>query len=325
MAYPVFSNKRKANYAFCVKFITPSSDPLRRALTALYCDLSSRKDNYLRHFTLDIFRLLGIIRLTLKLPYLGDVYHGRLWQCEIGGTWAKRHFKRPLRLCYGRVIFGQRIFRFSRPGAGQIRDASASTGRWAASFKSVKNVRLFQGFILSDKACIRRTRISRPYAPPARPQMCSQANRRYNGIYINLQNLAIDRFGKPDKTAIRLKRTPSQYRTSTAASTKKRAVNLPEPDKSLNHCTERYEQLRHMILDGREYCCQGWGLALLINRGLLAWVYAFSKIESYQQQSVVPVIPVPDKTNLAIPDTVRGRMIMTISEMVLSTLQEVAL
>jgi len=80
-----------------------------------------------------------------------------------------------------------------------------------------------------------------------------------------------------------------------------------------------------MILEGRDYCCQGWGLALLINRGFLAWIDAFSKIESYQQQPVVPAAPVPDKTNLAIPDTIRGRMIMTISEMVLSTLQEVAL
>jgi hypothetical protein len=80
-----------------------------------------------------------------------------------------------------------------------------------------------------------------------------------------------------------------------------------------------------MILETRDYCCQGWGLALLMHRGFAAWVYAFSKIESSQQQPAVPVTPVPDNTCLAIPDTIRGRMIMTISDMVLSTLQEVAL
>ncbi|WP_123785173.1 hypothetical protein [Sedimentisphaera cyanobacteriorum] len=63
---------------------------------------------------------------------------------------------------------------------------------------------------------------------------------------------------------------------------------------------------------------------MLIHRGFLAWVYAFSKIESSQQQTVVPAISVPD-TNIAVPDTIRSRMVMTISEMVLSTLQEVAL
>jgi hypothetical protein len=80
-----------------------------------------------------------------------------------------------------------------------------------------------------------------------------------------------------------------------------------------------------MILEGKDYCCQGWGLALLIHRGFAAWIYAFSKIESSQWQSAVSVTPVPDKSNLAIPDTIRGRIIMTISEMVLSTLQGVAL
>ena len=80
-----------------------------------------------------------------------------------------------------------------------------------------------------------------------------------------------------------------------------------------------------MILEGKDYCCQGWGLALLIHRGFAAWIYAFSKIESSQQQSAVPIPPTSDKRNLEIPDTIRGRMIMTISDMVLSILQEVAL
>jgi len=80
-----------------------------------------------------------------------------------------------------------------------------------------------------------------------------------------------------------------------------------------------------MILEARDYCCQGWGLALLLHRGFAAWVYAFSKIESSQQQSAVPVTQASDNTCLAIPDAIRGRMIMTISDMVLLTLQEVAL
>jgi hypothetical protein len=80
-----------------------------------------------------------------------------------------------------------------------------------------------------------------------------------------------------------------------------------------------------MILEGRDYCCQGWGLALLIHRGFAEWIYAFSRIESSQQQSDVPVISATDKSCLSIPDTIQGRMIMTISDMVLSTLQEVTL
>lgn len=80
-----------------------------------------------------------------------------------------------------------------------------------------------------------------------------------------------------------------------------------------------------MVLASKDYCCQGWGLALLIHRGFVAWAYAFSKIESYQEQSVIPAISIPDNATLTVSDTIRSRMIMTISEMVLSTLQGVAL
>jgi hypothetical protein len=80
-----------------------------------------------------------------------------------------------------------------------------------------------------------------------------------------------------------------------------------------------------MGLEGEDYCCQGWGLALLMHHGFLAWTYAFSKINSYQQQSVTPSISVPGENKLSLPNTIQSQMIMTISEMVLSTLQEVAL
>ena len=80
-----------------------------------------------------------------------------------------------------------------------------------------------------------------------------------------------------------------------------------------------------MVLEGKDYCCQGWGLALLIHRGFAAWIYAFSKIESSQQESVTDITSAPDRTCLAIPDTIRSQMIMSISEMVMGTLREVVL
>lgn len=79
-----------------------------------------------------------------------------------------------------------------------------------------------------------------------------------------------------------------------------------------------------MILEGEGDSGQGWGLALLLHRGLLAWIEAFSKIELSQEPSVGPVLPMPDKTDAEIPDTLRSRMVMTLSEMVLSILQGVA-
>jgi len=310
MVHLISSNKRKVNYAFCVKCIMPNGILVSCAMMPIFCTINAQENNYLRHFFLDSFRMCGIIRLTRKLFYLGDIYHERLWRCKTGGTWAKWHFKCPFRGCYGRVVFGQRVFRSSRPGAGQVRDASAGAGGWSICFNGDEGVRLLPCIILSDTAGIRPTRVSRPYASSARTQACSQANQRRYVFRFNLQKqrifLAGDRFGESDKTAVWFKCTSSQYRASVTTPTKKRAVNFFEPDTCLDHCVERYEQLRRMVLEGRDYCCQGWGLALLIHRGFAALIYAFSKIE-------------------AIPDTIRGQMIMSISEMVLGTLQEVVL
>ena len=320
---------RKANYAFYVNSITPYIVLPKRAGATSHCNISQFIYSYLRLFLLDIYLSSGIIRLTGKLSYSGAPYHGRLWRCEIGSTWSKWHIKCPFGGRCRRVILRQRIFRPPRPATGQVRDASAGSAGWNDCFAGGKNIRFFASFVLPDTACLRPARISRFDASSSRPQTCPQVDRRCDGVYFSLQKQKSissgNGSGNQDKTAFRIKRTSPQYRTSTATSAKKRAVNLSEPDEYLDHCVERYEQLRQMILETRDYCCQGWGLALLIHRGFAAWVYAFSKIESSQQHTVVPIIPVPDKTCLAIPDTIRGRMIMTISDMVLSTLQEVAL
>jgi len=323
------SIKRKVNYAFYVSFITPYSNFAKQALLAVKLDEKSFYYNYLGHFSLDNPLASGIIRLTGKLSYSKALYHGRLWRCKTGSTWSKWHIKCPSGGCCRRVILRQRVFRPSRSDAGQVRDAAAGPAGWNDSFAGGKNIRFFASFILPDTACLRPARISRFDASSSRPQACSQANRRCDGVYFSLQKQKSissgNGSGNSDKAAFRIKRTSPQYRTSTTASAKKKAVNLSGPDEYLDHGVERYEQLRQMTLEARDYCCQGWGLALLRHRGFAAWVYAFSKIESSQQQSAVPITPVPDKASLAIPDTIRGRMIMTISDMMLSTLQEVAL
>jgi hypothetical protein len=321
--------ERKANYAFCVNFIMPYGGFAKQVFLGVKFNTKPFICSYLWHFSLDNFLVCGIIRLTGKLSYSGDPYHGRLWRCKIGSTWSKWHIKCPSEERCRRVILRQRVFRSSGSATSQVRDAAAGSPRWNDCFAGCKIIRFFACFILPDTACLRPARISWLAASSSRPQTCPQVDRRCDGIHLSLQkqkNVSSgDGSGNPDKTTFRIKRTSPQYRTCIAASAKKRAVNLSEPDECLNHCAERYEQLRQMILETRDYCCQGWGLALLIHRGFAAWVYAFSKIESSQQQSPVPVTPVPDKACLAIPDTIRGRMIMTISDMVMSTLQGVAL
>lgn len=329
MRYLTSLYERKVNYAISVKFIMPFRVLAENAKLSDYIFINACNSRYLQKKSLDKYRLKGKIRLTVSLSYLGDMYHGRLWRCKTGSTWAKWHFKFPLRGCYRPIIFGKRVFRFPRLSASQVRDASASQRGWTICFGSGKSIRFFPCILLSDTAGIRPTRISRADAASAWSQTCPQVNRRCYVFCFSLQKqrafLAGDRFGESGKKAVWFKCTPSQYRTSVTTPAKKRAVNFFEPDTCLDHCVERYEQLRRMVLENRDYCCQGWGLALLIHRGFVAWIYAFSKIESSQQESVGDVTSAPDRTCLAIPDTIRSQMIMSISEMVMGTLREVVL
>ena len=318
----------KLNYAFSVSFNMPHD--ISPDHTCGACSFQGKPLNggCLWLNLIDKFMMYGKIRLTVNMSYLGDRYHGRLSHCKIESTWPKWHIKSSSGGCYRRFILRQRVFRPSRLGAGQVRDASTSAERWRVHFKDGKNVWLFSCFILPSTAHLRSTRISWPNAAQARPQARPQINRRCDDVYFGLQKQKIFSWGNgsgsQDKTTFWLKCTSPQYRTGIAASTKKGALNLSEPNEGLEHCVERYEQLRQMILVTRDYCCQDWGLALLMHRGFSAWIYAISKIESFQQPPE-PTRSVPEKTNWVIPDTIRGRMIMSLSEMMLSALQEVAL
>jgi hypothetical protein len=315
----------KTNYAYCVNCIMPYIYFLKTAYILHLATLKPLLNNCLWRFLLDNHLFFGIIRLTVKMSYSGDKYYGRLWRSKRADTQSKRHIKHSSAGSYRRIVSGRRVFRPSRHAAGQIRDASKGPAGWDGGFKSSGIVRLFPRFVLPDTARLRPARISRPYAASARPKTRSQTDRRDNGLYWTLQSGSpchwFCRAGYPVKAAFRPVCTPPQYRTGIAATAKKRALKLPEQEECFHLCIKRYEKMRGMILEGKDYCCQGWGLALIVHRGFKAWIYTFSKIESYQQQ---PPEPIVCTTKLSIPETIQGKMIMTISEMVLSTLQGVA-
>lgn len=325
----VFRIGCKVYYAFNVNFITPTGIFERHAFCVILLTISLFNCMNLQHFLLDISCKFDIISLTVKMVYSGDQYHGRLWRCQIGITESKWHLEYTSGGYNRQFILRKRIFRPSRYATSQIRDASAGPAGWNGRFKGRGNVRFFPGFVLPDTACLRSAWISRPYATPERPPSWAQINRNGHGFYYRVQKTkalsSVEGSGRSNQAAFRFQCAPPQYRTCLAASAKKRATNLGEPDNHFIRCTERYEQLRKIVLASKDYCCQGWGLSLLIHRGFASWAYASSKIQLYQQQPVVPVASLSNKANLTVPDTIRSRMIMTISEMVLSTLQEVIL
>jgi hypothetical protein len=98
-----------------------------------------------------------------------------------------------------------------------------------------------------------------------------------------------------------------------------------EPNSHLAACVECYEKLRQMILAGREYCCQGWGVGLLIHRGFMVWIETWLKTMMPTQQNLAQEQNAAYAPTLLVPESVHSPMIMILAAMILNKLQEATL
>lgn len=321
-----FSNRRKVNYATHVKFIVPGTRLHVHMIWAVEFNVGLLYGYYLRQYVLDNRRRYGIIYLTIQPSYTGDQYHGQLWRRKTEGPWANEHTQSSFRGCEGRVVLGQRVLRSPGPDPSQVRDASAGTSGQYVSFTGGQAVWVFQGVLLSNPASVRSEWVGRPYAATTRAQARSQADGEHPYFCYRLPQQsslsACTWVGREDQRTVWRERTPSQYRTSPDTPAQKRAVNVSGSSAWFERCVGRYEILRQVVLSGRPY--QRWGLALLIHRGLAAWMQAWSKIESSEQDLPVTQILLPDQNGLTMPDLIHGQIVMALAQMVLGALQEVA-
>ena len=85
-----------------------------------------------------------------------------------------------------------------------------------------------------------------------------------------------------------------------------------------------YERLRDVALAGLEVTRVRWGLSLFMNRGFLAWIKTWIKIEETSLGTRADERT--DATDLfeeiALPDAVQGRMVTVMAGMVLGALRE---
>ena len=89
---------------------------------------------------------------------------------------------------------------------------------------------------------------------------------------------------------------------------------------------QQYEQLRQQALAGREFR-RAWGLNLLQQRGVAAWVKA-ARQEPLAISPVVPLrLPVTKDVRLSdtvLPDTVQHQLAAVLAEMILRQKPELA-
>jgi len=80
-----------------------------------------------------------------------------------------------------------------------------------------------------------------------------------------------------------------------------------------------------MILTGRDYCCQGWGVGLFIHRGFMVWVETWLKTMPPTQQNLAQEQGTAYPSTLFVPESAHAPMIMVLAAMILNKLQEATL
>lgn len=173
-------------------------------------------------------------------------------RCQRQDIAAARCFKSPARWRQGRTLRRLRILRFSRYGAGQIRNAATRTDRWMVGVSSGKNVWFLSKRVLSSSDRFSAGWYMGIISGATRPSKSTQIYQGSHGFYRKIsrgKQLVVD-FGPSPITpgAIWDIGASAEYRTSAKSPTKK---GLNPSTKSISLCpsiftaTGTYEPREH--------------------------------------------------------------------------------
>ncbi len=231
----------------------------------------------------------------------------------------------------GRVVSCRTIFRSSRSGAGQVRDAAAGTDRERVGNGGLAGVRLFANGLLPGIGIVST---GWPTRPDSRPTGTAWGAQAYQGCHevsrrrIRARRIASnDGFGRIASPAIQTG-GPSAERGAGSCPEKKGALKqvrcrdtLPIVASS-DRWASRYEDLRQYAV--RQDDRGGWGIALFRHRGTVAWMKAWPATEeSPTAADNVPAIKEGTPVGMVeVPATLCREAILILVEMIVGQCQE---
>ena len=264
---------------------------------------------------LEVSSILDIISFTYR--------HASFFS-KTGTAPSGRRAERQIRRRHGRVVSAERVFRSRRLGAGQVRDAAASATRGTAREPSCSNLWLFPAFVLSGTSRFRRGWLGRITASQTRTTRRPQVDKRSDGfgqpdpgtgcVFV----LAGDRPAHP--AAVSDFRSPAQYRSPVEPS-KKTQLSAGGATECGQHTelSMAYEQLRGLILGVTGKPPRGPGLAVVLERGMKAWIDAYRQWSALTAASKTARSPL--STTLRAP--VQNDVVVLLTGMLLErTVQE---
>lgn len=308
---------RKANYAVIVKNIMPHSfhQLIWHILNLL--TIKTILFNISINFSVDTICYYGIIIFTLNTLIIGDDY-GRLHGCQNQNFKRVWSIKLTAETRSRQIIREKRIFRPSRYGTGQIRDASPCKGRWLVGYTGGQNIWVLTGCILSGKDRLRAIWNTRSDYQTPRSKTRSQAFRcrfeLYRSAAFSRQSHSCCDACYYDSKTVQAFPPPSQYRTGIDSPAKKRAINIIGD----GEWTSRYEQLRHQATQGCLTGQGGYGLTLFMRQGMVAWMHAWPKPHTTNTNITKHQIFNATENLLELPQSLRTQITIVLADMILN-------
>lgn len=229
---------------------------------------------------LDKNNIHDINKLTLKCK---DKKYDKAQQSKIRDTAKTGVLKSTGREGKKQVIPKRRLFRPPGSHSGQIRNASSGIGRKTANPTSCPPVWFFPTIILPDSGKFQTKRTARPNPHQARPSKRTQIERPCNKIHRKAKSprwLNYFRYaGQTDKRDVRYNSTHTQYSTGSCTEEKKIALKM-KPAKNVvldsDALCDHYEHLRSYVLKTYDTPVQAYGLGVMLQKGMRAWIEATS-------------------------------------------------
>jgi len=263
----------------------------------------------------------GIMVLTLCLT--GE----KCGRYKIKGTSKTKMFKSSAREGHLQAIRKKRLLRSPGPSPGQVRNASASTGRPTADPSGSFPIWFLTAISLQGSGYLRTYWASGSGSDQTRSSPSTQAEQVCGEIHRRAKERGwrsnFRRTGQPNQKAVRVGCAHTKYSTGSEAQEKKTALTETCAEEfacpgAADPLCKLYEQLRSFVLEASDVGGQVYGLGVMLRQGMRAWIEATVEYAQVEQD---PGNAVSQKTSWIV-SSVQAELTRMLAAIVLNRSQK---
>ena len=268
--------------------------------------------------------MYGIMRLTLC--FTGEKYD-KTRRSKIRGASKTKMFKSSARQSHQRAIPTKRLLRPTGSPPGQVRDASAGTGRSTADPPGCFPIWFLTAISLQGSGHFRSNRSTGTGSDQTRSSPSTQTERVCGQIHRRAKERGwisnFRRTGQSNQKAVRVGCAHTKYSTGSEAQEKKTALKQTCPEElecpgASDPLCKLYEQLRSFVLEASDVPGQVYGLGVMLRQGMRAWIEATVEYAQVEQD---PGNAVSQKTSWIV-SSVQAELTRMLAAIVLNRSQK---